>query len=217
MDAPQPNVFDDLRGPILPGEQYRLASVLVLIYPRAGEPYVVFMRRTDTVEHHKGQISLPGGGRDDTDPDAIYTALREAQEELGIDPEAVQVIGTLPDIYARISYFLITPVVGVLKPHAQPDLTFKPEPDEVAEVIEVPLRVFYDESVHRTEIRTRGDITYQIHFYTYGPYEVWGVTGRIMYEFARSYQLSAFSGQLAEPDGTTQVRPLADEKLTAES
>jgi len=58
----------------MPGVAYRKASVLILLYPRAGEDYVLFTRRTDTVEHHKGQISLPGGSQDDTDPDPVYTA-----------------------------------------------------------------------------------------------------------------------------------------------
>ncbi|MEA2572747.1 MAG: hypothetical protein QOH93_45 [Chloroflexia bacterium] len=192
MDTPQPTIFDDLKAPTDPNEEYRLASVLVLIYPRAGESYVVFMRRTDTVEHHKGQISLPGGGRDATDPDATYTALREAEEELGIDPSSVEVIGTMPEIYARVSSFLITPVVGLLKPGAEDRLVFKPAPEEVAEVIEVPLRVFYDEAAHRTEIRAHNNVTYQIHFYTHGPYEVWGVTGRIMHEFTNLYPTDPF-------------------------
>ncbi len=183
----QPSIFDDLRGPVAPDAEYRLASVLILIYPRAGDDYVVFMRRTDTVEHHKGQISLPGGGRDATDPDSIYTALRETQEELGVDPASVEVIGVLPDIYARVSRFLITPVVARLKPD-NTDLVFRPAPDEVAEVIEVPLRVFYDEAAHHTEQRTHENVTYNIHFYNYGPYEVWGVTGRIMYAFCDKFK-----------------------------
>lgn len=189
----QSKVFSEILGPVEMGDQFRLASVLILIYPRAGEPYVVFMRRTDTVEHHKGQISLPGGGRDATDPDVVYTALREAEEELGIDPAIVEVIGTLPDFYAHVSNFLITPVVALLKPDAEDRLVFKPAPEEVAEVIEVPLRVFYDESVHRVEIRAYNNDTYEVHYYTYGPYEVWGVTGRIMYEFTHNYEQSAFT------------------------
>src|SRR5437764_1012403 len=69
------------------GTDYRKASVLILLYPRSGEDYVIFTRRTDTVEHHKGQISLPGGSQDPADLDAVYTALRETQEELGVDPD----------------------------------------------------------------------------------------------------------------------------------
>src|SRR6266516_2284756 len=103
------------------GEPYKRAGVLLLIYPRAGEDYVVFMRRTENVEHHKGQISLPGGAQDPTDRDIMHTALREAQEELGINPDMVEVVGTLRDVFARVSGFLITPVIGRLSKVARPD------------------------------------------------------------------------------------------------
>jgi len=165
------------------GAVYREAAVLLLLYPRAGEDYVVFMRRPDTMEHHRGQISLPGGAQDPTDPDLIYTALREAHEELGIDPDAVEVLGMLPEVYARVSGFLITPVLGRLKPDAiAGEMVFKPNPHEVAEVIEVPLRAL-NEASHRTEQRTHEGKAYNLHFYTYGPYEIWGATGRILHQF----------------------------------
>jgi hypothetical protein len=92
----------------------------------------------------------------------------------------------MPDVYARVSFFVITPVIARLMP---PDpghlteLTFHPSPDEVAEVIEVPLSALRDPSRHRTELRTRDNITYNLHFFTYGPYEIWGATGRIIHEF----------------------------------
>src|ERR671934_1643288 len=106
----------DMRPWPRPGTDYRKASVLILLYPRAGEDYVIFTRRTDTVEHHKGQISLPGGSQDPTDPDAVYTALRETQEELGIDPNLLEVVATLKEVYVPVSGFVITPVVARLKP-----------------------------------------------------------------------------------------------------
>jgi 8-oxo-dGTP pyrophosphatase MutT (NUDIX family) len=146
---------------------------------------MVFMRRTETVMHHKGQISLPGGARDSTDPDDVFTALREAQEELGIDPALVEIAGTLPTIYARVSGFMITPVVGKLKAGA-PDLAFSPNPEEVAEIIEVPMRVLCDPRTHHTRPFNRDGLTYNLHYYTYGPYEIWGATGRILYEFFKN-------------------------------
>lgn len=162
--------------------------MLILLYPRAGEDYMVFMRRTDTVAHHKGQISFPGGGRDPEDADLIATALREAYEELGIEPEQVEVLDVMPDFYARVSNFIITPVVGRLKPETQAgELVFRPNAAEVAEVIEVPLAALRDPSIHRTEQRTRDNIVYILHFYQYGPYEIWGATGRIIFEFLAKY------------------------------
>ncbi len=169
-----------------PGQetQYRKAAVLLLLYPRGGEDYIVFTRRTDTVEHHKGQISLPGGSQDPTDHDAIHTALREAQEELGLDPGAVEVIATLTDVYVPVSGFVITPVVARLKADVlSEEIVFRPNPDEVAELIEVPLDALRDEAIHRTEARTVKGQTFTIHYYTHGPYEIWGATGRIIYEF----------------------------------
>lgn len=183
-DSPKP--YDELNPLDEPGVVWRRSAVLILIYPKAGEDYLVFMRRTDTVPHHKGQISFPGGSKDATDPDIIHTALREAQEELGIDPERVEVLSVMPDVYARVSFFVITPVIARLKPEVAGELVFKPNAGEVAEVIEVPLSALRNPSLHRTELRTRDNITYQLHFYTYGPYEIWGATGRIIREFLRS-------------------------------
>lgn len=182
-------VYDDLRPPAEPGVEYRRAGVLILLYPRGGEEHIVFMRRTETVEHHKGQISLPGGGEDPDDESIEGTALREAWEELGIDPRMVEIMGAMPDVYARVSSFVITPVVGRLYPEASLDgLAFKPAPDEVAEVIEVPLSVLRDEKNHRVEQRAYQGVIYNVHYYTYGPYEIWGATGRIMYEFLKTFE-----------------------------
>jgi len=177
-------LIDDLRPPIEEGFTYRAASVLLLIYPRGGEEYIVFIRRPETMKHHKGQISLPGGAQDPTDLDPIHTALREAHEELGIDPDTVEVLGTIPPVYARVSGFVITTVIGRLKEASSAgDLVFTPNPYEVAEVIEVPVSALLDPDNHRIEQRTAGDFTYNIHFYTYSSYEIWGATGRILYEF----------------------------------
>jgi 8-oxo-dGTP pyrophosphatase MutT (NUDIX family) len=178
----QAPTLDEMQPPTDPEERYREAAVLLLSYPRGVESHIVFMKRTDTVVHHKGQISLPGGARDETDPDLIFTALREAQEELGIDPRFVEVIGTMPPIYARVSGFMITPVVGRLMGGSS-ELLFVPNPHEVAEVIEVPLRVLRDPTTHTERPVEFQGARYNLHTYTYGPYEIWGATGRILYEF----------------------------------
>src|SRR4051812_11663151 len=174
----------DIRPEPWNGGEYREAAVLILLYPRGGEDYVVFTRRTDSVEHHKGQISLPGGSKDPDDPDIVFTALRETDEELGLDPGALQVIATLQDVYVPVSSFVITPVVARLRAEAaQAGIVFRPNVGEVAEVIEVPLSALRDDAVHRSELRTFNGITHHIHYYTYGPYEIWGATGRIIFEF----------------------------------
>lgn len=184
MDDKDHNPVRDTGHSVKSGERYRRAAVLLLIYPRNGEDHMVFIRRTETVMHHKGQISLPGGAKDPTDPDLVYTALRETQEELGVDPQAIEVTGRLRDIYARVSGFLITPIIGRLKHGHAESLRFNPSPDEVAEVIEVPLSALRDETLHHIRPYTAPDgFHYEIHYYTYGPYEIWGATGRILHEF----------------------------------
>jgi 8-oxo-dGTP pyrophosphatase MutT (NUDIX family) len=176
--------LEEMRPVIGPDEVFRRAAVLLLVYPREGEDYMVFMRRTETVAHHRGQISLPGGAQDPDDPDLTHTALRETQEELGVDPRHVEVLGEMPEIFARVSGFLITPVVGRIRPEAPP-IVFHPNSEEVAEVIEVPMRVLRDPATHHTRPIIYEGNSYNLHYYIYGPHEIWGATGRILFEFFR--------------------------------
>jgi 8-oxo-dGTP pyrophosphatase MutT (NUDIX family) len=159
----------------------RPAAVLLLLYPDpvSGEDTIVFTRRTETLPTHRGQISLPGGSRDPDDPGPEFTALREAQEELGIDPASVQVLGTLPPVPTVVSNYLITPVIG--RAERRPD--FVPNPHEVAELIEVPLRALRDTAIYHTEERNTPFGSLIMHSYQYGPYNIWGATGRILNVF----------------------------------
>jgi hypothetical protein len=111
--------------------------------------------------------------------------LRETHEELGVHPDQIEITGTMTPIYARVSSFLITPVVGRLRPGLS-DIAFSPSPHEVAEVIEVPMRVLRDPASHHTRPFAHDGLTYNLHYYTYGPYELWGATGRILYEFFKN-------------------------------
>jgi 8-oxo-dGTP pyrophosphatase MutT (NUDIX family) len=157
----------------------RRAAVLVPLFDDRGEPQVLFTRRTDTVEHHKGQISFPGGAADPGDPSALATALRETEEELGIPGDRIQVLGMLDDLQATVSGFLITPSVGII-PHPFP---LRINRAEIADVLTVPLRIFRDPSKLRVEERERGGQRVDVFFYTHGPHEIWGVTARIMNNF----------------------------------
>ena len=184
MATPPTNPSPDLRPLPTDGSTYRKAAVLLLIFPRGDVDYIVFTRRTNNVEHHKGQISLPGGSQDPEDADMTATALREAYEELGLDSALVDVAAIMDDVYVPVSGFVITPVIARLKADAlEGGVAFHPNPHEVAEVIEVPLDALRDAATHRTELRTVNGVTHNIHYYTYGPYEIWGATGRIIYEF----------------------------------
>jgi 8-oxo-dGTP pyrophosphatase MutT (NUDIX family) len=154
------------------------AAVLLLFYERDGEPYLLFTRRTDLVEHHKGQISFPGGAEDPTDADPVATALRETWEEVGVRPEDVEVLGCLDDS-AVVTGFVVTPVVG----WARGPLEFRPSPDEIDAIIEVPVSFLRDRSRYRVEPCEYKGRIYQTTYLDFGPHLIWGATGGILRRF----------------------------------
>lgn len=156
----------------------RQASVLIPVLNRDDHPHLIFTRRTELVEHHKGQISFPGGMHDQADASLLQTALRETDEEIGIRPGEVQVIGQLDDLFT-VTNFLITPFVGILT--ASP--SFRLSTDEVAEVLEVPLNLFLTDEhfeIKKWEYRGRH---YDVYFYHFNDHVIWGATGFIVNRF----------------------------------
>ncbi|MFN0159333.1 MAG: NUDIX hydrolase [Bacteroidota bacterium] len=156
-------------------EGFSRAGVLVPLVANGQDLEILFTKRTETVETHKGQIAFPGGMVDICDKDIVGTALREAEEEIGLERDSVSILGTLDDI-ATPTRFVITPVVGFIK--QLPPLT--PNPDEVADVFRVPLAFFADEENGRKELREfRGGI-HEVWFYDVSGHLVWGATARII-------------------------------------
>ncbi len=152
------------------------AAVLVPMVIRDRALGVILTRRTMTVATHKGQISFPGGAREDQDVDEVATALREAREEIGLDPGCVTVLGLLDD-YATGTGFLITPVLGVVDNAAK----LEGDSDEVDEVFEIPLRAFSAPGVHDIVAAEHGGITYRYHRYIVGDRTIWGATAGILH------------------------------------
>src|SRR5438874_1309149 len=155
----------------------RKAAVLLGLFDQEGEPTILFIRRSSTLRAHSGEIAFPGGGVDQTDSSPIMAALREAQEEIGLDPARVEVLGVLSPVFTVVSNYLVLPVVAFL-PHGLGELQL--QASEVTELILVPLRGLADPAVLHTEEWTRGGLTRTIYFYDYGPYRIWGATGRIL-------------------------------------
>jgi len=120
------------------------AAVLVLVYEHHGRHHVVFQKRTEHLRDHAGQISFPGGRAEEIDADAVHTALREAEEEVGLAPAHVDVIGMLP-VYTTVTGFHVTPVVALVRP----GFTLAIDSFEVAEAFEVPLAFLMDPAHHR--------------------------------------------------------------------
>jgi 8-oxo-dGTP pyrophosphatase MutT (NUDIX family) len=162
------------------GENMR-AAVLMPLYERDGDLHVVLMKRTDKVAHHRGEISFPGGGVDDTDADLIFTALREAREEIGLASEHVRIIGKLDDEVTRTG-FHISAIVGVIDPASSP-YTWSLQPSEVAEVLEVPLAHLLDKAnVIEVPRSANGSIVLSEGF-QFREHTIWGATARILRNF----------------------------------
>lgn len=158
----------------------RLGSVLVLLYPVGGRFYLPFMQRPVYEGHHSGQISFPGGKVEPEDPDRIYTALREAHEEIGVLPSGVEVLGTLSELYIPPSNYSVVPVVG----WAPVRPSFVPDPVEVADIMEVPLDELLDEMNIRQAKRLLGNgLRLETPYYYLGEREIWGATAMILSEF----------------------------------
>lgn len=155
------------------------AAVLVPIFPGPdGAPQLVLTRRADTLRHHTGEMCFPGGLREAADPDLLATALREAHEEIALDPARVAVLGALDDILTYRGA-RITPYVGVVPA----DYPFAPDPAEVAEVVKLPLADFARPDFLRVEERLYPDgVRRPVYFFQMGPYLVWGATARIIKE-----------------------------------
>ncbi len=160
-------------------QRLRRAAVLIPLFKKAGEYHILFTKRTEKVPHHKGQISFPGGQRDKEDADLLATALREAEEEMGIAPKDVQILGELDDCCTASSDFCISPFVGLI-PYPYP---FRVNPHEIAEVIEAPLSVLRHENQMRQEIFLRDGEPFPVYFYEYQDKTIWGATARILTEF----------------------------------
>ncbi len=157
-----------------PEDGYARAAVLVLLVLYPDGPRLVYTRRTNHVLHHKGEISFPGGACEDGDPDPVATALRETWEEIGVNPADVEVLGELDEIITR-SNFIVTPVVGAVKgPY-----TFRPNPVEVAEIIEVPVdELLKPENVVLEPRQVRGEWVV-VPTYYYRGHRIFGATALI--------------------------------------
>lgn len=157
------------------------AAVLVPIFDRDGELYVLFILRSNTVATHQGQVSFPGGRAEPEDPDILTTALREAEEEVGIRPETVEVLGRLTTSVTMTSNYVVTPIVGVIG--VPTDL--RADVHEVAEIFSVPVAALKDPRFRGRYQWKSGNSTQDYPAILYGEQPIWGLTLRITEELLR--------------------------------
>jgi 8-oxo-dGTP pyrophosphatase MutT (NUDIX family) len=155
------------------------AAVLVPIITHAEALTVLFTQRTAELKAHSGQVSFPGGRAEPGDPSPQFTALREAEEEIGLAARRVEVLATLPEYLTRTG-FRVTPVVGLVAP----PLELVPDAREVAEVFEVPLAFLLDPANRRRESRQLGGRLAAYYVFEHGGHTIWGATAGMLVNLA---------------------------------
>ena len=157
-------------------EDLRKASVLIPLVQREIGLTVLFTRRSAHLHNHAGQISFPGGRAEDHDVSPEHTALRESEEEVGLSPERVEVLGLLRE-YVTVTGYRVMPVVGLVSP----PLNLMPDEFEVAEIFEVPLAYLLDPSNHQKNSVIHQGRRRQYYAFAFGPHYIWGATaGMVM-------------------------------------
>ena len=177
LPVAQPPLGSDfsLNGVVSTPEAWRPAAVLVPLVRRDPGLTVLLTQRTEDMPSHAGQIAFPGGRRQAEDVDAIATALRETEEEVGLSREFSEVIGPV-DHYRTGTGYEITPIVGIVNPGFIP----RADPREVADVFEVPLEHFLDERNHRIDSRVWQGRERRYYAMPYGERYIWGATAGML-------------------------------------
>ncbi len=166
----------------LPIMDFTPAAVLIPIVAVDDSRRLILTVRTDEVEHHKNQISFPGGRQDEGET-LQEAAVRETNEEVGIDPEVIKVVGRLDDMYT-ISNYRVTPYVAWI----DQSFDLKPSPHETAEILDIPIDDLLDPKIHKSSDAQWMNENIKMHYYYWGPHTIWGATGYILEQFLNLYQ-----------------------------
>ena len=189
--------------PTTVGDQQREAAVIAPVVERDEEPHLLFTKRADHLPDHPGQMSFPGGGREPEDADLWATALREADEEIGLTAPEVERFGRLDDI-RTVTRYSVRPYVARV-----PDRQYEPGDEEVAEIAILPLSGITNLDNYESERRDHpyyGDI--RLHFFYVNGYTVWGATARMLVQFlqlATDWEMPPEVDRVVDPDADFPV------------
>jgi len=154
------------------------AAVLIPVFNKNDEAHLLLTLRTETVAQHKGQVSFPGGAREESDSSLKVTALRETEEEIGLSRENVRLLGALDD-FPTVTNYMVRPFVGEI---SYPS-SLKINKSEVARLLEVPFSLFLSEKNFEVKQWRHGNNTYPVYFYHFGRHLIWGATAYIINHF----------------------------------
>ena len=160
------------------GDDLTPAAVMVLLYPKDGEYCVLLNKRSQEVEHHKGEISFPGGATDPDDHNPLDTALRETEEEMGIRRADINVLGEMDEVATR-SKFRVRVFTGTIGHPYE----FHPSADEIAEIVEFPVAALQDAASIRVDTHWQEGIPSTVYSYAHDKHLVFGATARILQQF----------------------------------
>ena len=191
MDYNPRQIFSSRKKQILTDKKLNAAAVLVPLFNDGKEYCLLLTKRSNDVLYHKGQISFPGGKPYKTDASLLETALRESNEEIGLDPKDVEIIGELDDTPTTTSGFLISPFVAVI-PYPY---KFIRNPGEIAEILDVPISALMDKSRFKQEYMNEGDETIKTYTYEYNGRVIWGATADIIKQLLDTLQSSSGAQQ----------------------
>ncbi len=172
--------LEQLNPRSLDHEGLRRSAVKILLMEKDGEPHVLLTKRTEKVRTHKGQISFPGGGYDDTDESILETAYRETYEEVGIPGEMIEYIGQFDDYVSIFGHHVSCFIGSVPWP-----VEYIFSRDEIDDHVEAPLSIFAELKYDRIETYNHEGKDFNVYYYYYEGHEIWGLTARILTDFAR--------------------------------
>jgi 8-oxo-dGTP pyrophosphatase MutT (NUDIX family) len=178
--------------PRFPKEDTKEAAVLILLYPAGDLIYTAFIQRPEYNGVHGGQISFPGGKKEDSDPDLVYTALREASEEVGVNPSEIRVVSTLTPLYIPVSNILVNPVIAWMREKPE----FVRQENEVVFIIEADIKTLLDPSSIKVKpFNIRGEMI-ELKYFDYKNNMIWGATAMILNELLTIFKRGDLTGSV---------------------